>query len=396
MLKQRLLLAASHPFPPLPKNLWTWGANRGGGTAQNTVTGATQVPSPAVDSHSTWSQISASSDFGGGTSVSGLLSNGTLWSWGPNNITDPSVSQGTIGQGSLVLECLAPSQVGVVNTWAYVSQATLGGMAIRRDGTLWSWGLDAYGSLGQGGSSSITYTPTQVGSGTTWVKCYCGFQISFLIKNDGTLWSLGRNDFYGTGLNTNVGNTLTPTQIGSSSLWRTIANGNTYGALGLMSDGTVWSWGTDHAGELGQGSAGGVYQVPTQVGVATNWVDISTSGNQDNPFSILRKAANTLWVCGSNISYQTGLNTNSGNTTTITQLGSATNWVKAIAIAAAAGGGIGLALDSNGKIWSWGDNGNYTTGQNTSVGSTQVPTQIGTYAAWNAISGNGVVGIALQ
>ena len=387
MLKQRLLMASAGIPPVSIKNLFTWGDNTGGSTAQNTSTGFTNFPTAAVDSHTTWQQISAGSNTGGtGSSVTGLLSDGTLWSWGYNG------SAGYIGQGTSTTQLLVPTQIGSVNTWAYVSQGEVGGMAIRSDGTLWSWGTDTYGQLGQGGGSVVKGTPTQVGSATNWAKCYCGLQISFMIKTDGTLWTLGRNSFYGTGLNTSSGNTTTPTQIGSSTLWVSIANNGTFDAIGIRSDGTAWAWGSDQNGELGQGSAGVVLKVPTQIGTATNWAEAAMSGSQSTPFTLLRKTTNTLWACGSNSSYQTGLNTSSGNTLTITQVGSASNWTQIAALDKF----VGLGLDSSGKIWSWGDNSNYATGQNTSSGFTQVPTQIGSISTWKYITGNGAVGIGLK
>ena len=334
MLKQRLLMAASHAgTPPGGTTLYSMGSNGSGVTAQNTTSGNSLVPTVAVDSHNTWTKVviaPTSSSAGNGTGI-GLLSNGTLWTWGSN--FRGGAGSGSAGQGSNSNNYLVPTQVGSVTTWTDIAGARYGGLAVRSNGTLWSWGTDNQGELGQGGSFNVVVVPTQVGSGTTWSKVFSGFWTTFLIDTSGKLYALGTNDSYATGLGTQTGNTLTPTQVGSATNWVSVST-TPYGAIGIQSNGTAWSWGTDLSGELCQGSSGGTYTTPTQIGTGTHWIYAATD-SYGGSFSFLIQnvsGSKTLWTAGNNTNYQTGLGTNSGNTTTLTQVGSATNWVSVVCL----------------------------------------------------------------
>lgn len=367
-------------------SLYSWGNNLNGGTAQNVATGNTLTPTLAVDSHTNWSMIvtrrgygttTASSD---GTVVFGLQSNGTLWGWGANNLLG---QPGTLGLGNNANVYLVPTQIGTDTNWSYVVATYNGGLAIKTNGTLWSWGTDTRGALGMGGSSAVAYTPTQVGVRTDWVKVFCGEDFTFLIDTAGKLWTIGSNDGYTTGLNLVSGDTTTITQVGTATNWSYVTCGpNGQGAIGLRTDGTIWSWGSDTAGELGQGS-GAVIHTPTQIGVATTWAKVFMGRR----VSFLIDTSNKLWVLGSNIDYQTGLGTSSGSNTTPTQVGTS-NW-SAICPVNNIPGGVAYAtigLQTNGTLWSWGNNNDGQTGQGTTSGFTTSPTQLGTVSTWNLLA----------
>lgn len=385
MLKQRLIMAADFASP-FVGFMYTCGSNATGGTAQNTATGNTLVPTAAVTSNATWLKICPSKavNVAGGAGV-GILNNGTLWSWG-SNVNNGA--NGHIAQGNNSSPYYVPTQVGSVNTWTDVTQGNGGGLAIRANGTLWSWGVDSSGQLGSGTLNSVRYTPTQVGSATDWAKVWCPNVHTFAIKTNRTLWTFGSNLFYRTGLGTNIAETLTPIQIGSATWIRAVPT--TRGGLGIRTDGTLWSWGTDINGELCQGSAGGTYTTPTQVGTDTDWVFVASNAVTAFGLTFLIKANGTLWTAGNNVEYGTGLGTNVGNTTTITQVGTDTNWKE---ICCAQGFSVNqptvFGLKTNGTIWSWGLNANGISGQGTTVGNTTVPTQIGSSTGWVRIGDSG-------
>ena len=370
--------------------LFSFGPNLQGATGQNTNSGNSLTPKALVDGHTTWSKIcvGGAGSATNGSGCLGLLSNGTLWSWGCNFLGgSPASISGSIGQGNNANPYYVPTQVGSGTTWSDIAMSIYGGLAIQSNGTLWSFGSDGFRNLGQLGA--ITYIPTQVGVGTTWSKVFTGSSgTTYLIDTSGQLWGMGQNTYYQLGL----GNTLTPinapTQIGVATNWVMVAAG-AYGAIGIQSNGTAWSWGTDINGELCQGSAGGVFHVPTQIGVGTNWV-FAASDSYFAYFTFLIKnvaGVRTLWTAGSNANYATGLGTSAGNTTTLTQVGSATNWLSVTCLNdSTTTNPAAVAIRTDGTAWSWGTNANGQTGQGTTSGTTNNPTQIGVATNWINLS----------
>lgn len=367
--------------------LYSFGSNLAGATGQNTTTGDTTTPTVAVSSNNNWVMLSAAGS-GGPTKAcsAGLLSDGTLWTWGSNNNGSASVT-GSIAQGSVTTQLSVPTKVGVATDWVWITQGSYGGLAIKTNGTMYSWGTDSSGQLGQGGGATFYYTPTQVGSDTDWAKVWTSIDHTFAIKTNGTLWVCGANVSYQTGRGTSAGQTTTFTQVGSATNW-TWLTPITEGGVGIRADGTAWSWGTDYYGELGQGGGGSVKTAPTQIGALTTWA--RSYGSASSMYvTFLIKTDGTLWVCGQNQNYATGLGTNAGNTTTITQVGSAT-WLSIGTVGDATGVNFGaIGLRSDHTIWSWGSNANYQTGQGTNTGSTTSPTQIGTNSYWAIVSAGG-------
>lgn len=382
-------MASSNNYAPPPGlgSLYAFGPNAAGVTARNTADGTTLSPTAAVDPHDYWVQVCVARGGTGTPFAMGLLSDGTLWGWG-SNASGSSVGTGSIGQGNNNNPYYVPTKVGSAKDWAYIGAAVYGGFGIKTDGTLWSWGYDIVGELGQGVGSS-TYTPTQIGTGFDWARAYgAGLNgtsaKSFLIKTDGTLWALGANDGYGTGLGINTGAQTSPTMVGSiTDDWLMVCVGDST-CLGIKTNGTLWCWGTDRNGNSLQGSSGGVYTTPTQVGSATDWAFVATMGGGLG-CTMAIKTNGTLWTAGSNSSYMTGLGINSGSTITVTQLTSATNWSAVFPLLSGGGGRAWVGLKTDGTVWSWGDNADGQTGQGVSTGFTTTPTQVGTDADWAAI-----------
>jgi alpha-tubulin suppressor-like RCC1 family protein len=153
-------------------------------------------------------------------------------------------------------------------------------MATKIDGTLWTWGYNQFGQLGNGEPvgtypSGRVSSPVQVGALTTWLSIAAGYSHSLAIKTDGTLWSWGGN--YGTGMGQlGLGDTAfrsSPVQIGALTTWLSIAAGG-YSSMTIKTDGTLWSWGSNSYGQLGQGNTTN-RSSPVQIGALTNWQKVS-------------------------------------------------------------------------------------------------------------------------
>jgi alpha-tubulin suppressor-like RCC1 family protein len=142
------------------------------------------------------------------------------------------------------------------SAWENLAVAKFGGLCTKTDGTLWSWGTGSYGQPGQGNTSNRSF-PQQIGALTNWSKPaigganYNGGPV-FCIKTNGTLFSWGFNNNGQLGQGNTV-NRSSPTQVGALTTWATIKSGY-FNAVATKTDGTLWTWGRGSHGQLGLGN----------------------------------------------------------------------------------------------------------------------------------------------
>ena len=190
----------------------------------------------------------------------GLKTDGTLWMWGRNNY-------GGLGQGEPTnTHRSSPVQVPGT-TWTTPIKSDYIAMAFKTDGTLWSWGYNGFGNLGHNDRTNRN-SPVQV-PGTTWSNIDTRIDHVMATKSDNTLWVWGRNNDGAHGLNqpSDV-HYSSPTQIPGTT-W---ADGvSTYGAsaIATRTDGTLWNWGMKSSGKLGQNSVQ-YFSSPVQI-PGTQW-----------------------------------------------------------------------------------------------------------------------------
>ncbi|SEH06508.1 Regulator of chromosome condensation (RCC1) repeat protein [Candidatus Venteria ishoeyi] len=142
-------------------------------------------------------------------------------------------------------------QIGQDNNWVDISCGGGHSLAIKSNGTLWTWGANNTGQLGIDSISSSTY-PLQVGNDTSWVAISAGYEFSLGLKSDWTIWSWGfnGNGQLGTGASSQEN---VPIQIGQGTDWTKIEAGSAY-SFAIKSDSSLWAWGFNAVGQLGDGS----------------------------------------------------------------------------------------------------------------------------------------------
>lgn len=348
-----------------PAGLWTWGGNYRGGLGQGDRTSRS---SPVqVGALTNWKNISA-----GGGHVTAIKNDGTLWSWGTN-------AAGTLGLGNTYHRS-SPVQIGSLTTWRKISSAGsifVGvNQAIKTDGTLWAWGYNQNGGLGVGDRVHRS-SPTQVGTDTNWnsVSTSSGSGFTLAIKTDGTLWSWGFNYDGQLGIGFRSNYSLSINKVGALTNWKQASAGHTH-SLAVKTDGTLWAWGKNTYSQLGIDGGTVHRSSPVQVGSLTTWKSVSAGGN----FTLAIKTDGTLWAWGKNNYGQLGVG-DTTNRNTIVQVGTLTNW-KSVA----AGGNQSAAVKTDGTIWAWGQNSSYgQLGQN-DLTNRLSPVQIGSLTNWKSIS----------
>ncbi|SHG14223.1 RCC1 domain-containing protein [Chryseobacterium vrystaatense] len=296
----------------------------------------------------------------------GLRADGTLWTWGIN-------SNGQLGDGTMTSQS-APKQIGTSNKWVKIAAGYDHTVALKTDGTLWAWGKNDFGQLGDG--TGYKTTPTQIGTATDWTQIASGDNFAMAIKANGTLWGWGKNNDGQLGDGTNV-NRSTPVQIGTANDWKVIVPGSQQ-TLAIKTNGTLWTWGNNSHGQLGDGTTTNK-NTPVQIGVATNWKSISGG----HLHSLAIKTDGTLWGWGANQYGQIGDAPDTSNRLSPVQIGQESNW------SSIAGGYYhsSVALKTNGTLWAWGANFTGQLGDGTIIGKL-VPTQIGTATDRRSISAN--------
>ncbi|WP_103560901.1 RCC1 domain-containing protein [Actinomadura rubteroloni] len=176
-----------------------------------------------------------------------VRNDGSVWAWGLN-------SSGQLGNGTTV-NSTSGVQVsglsGVVRAPGAVAAGQNHSLAVRADGTVWAWGANGSGQLGNG-STANSSVPVQV-SGLTGVKAVAaGLSFSLALKSDGTVWAWGANASGQLGNGSTTGSS-TPVQVSGISDTAVIGAGSSHG-LAVRADGTVKAWGANSNGQLGNGS----------------------------------------------------------------------------------------------------------------------------------------------
>ena len=326
--------------------MYSWGYNgyygKLGLNSQTNLSSPTQVPG------TTWGKPT-----GGGQNITGgedhnlaLKTDGTLWSWGKRGA-------GMLGRAPWSeTGNRSAIQVGTDTTWNGVYALQNSSMATKNDGTMWTFGSNNDGDLGQNNRTQYS-SPIQV-PGTSWVAAstLSGRNL-FAVKNTTQLWVCGKNEYGALGLNhasrrsspvqvpgawksdglwggyehvggiktndtlfmwgrneggqlgqNNTTNRSSPIQVPGT--WSMINGGNTY-SIGIKTDGTMWSWGANGNGKLGLNQPAPTYiSSPTQI-PGTTWEKIYT-GNSSEGHAYALKTDGTLWTWGNNGHGRLGLN----------------------------------------------------------------------------------------
>jgi alpha-tubulin suppressor-like RCC1 family protein len=312
-----------------------------------------------------------------------LKSDGTVWAWGynaygqlgDNTTTDRHVPVEVVGAGG------SGHLTGIIAIAAGPDDS----VALRSDGTVWAWGSNSVGELGDN-TTTDRHVPVEVvgagGSGhlTGIIAIAAGGGHSVALKSDGTVWAWGYNGYGQLGDNTTTERHVPVEVVGAGGSGHltgitAIAAGDEH-SVALKSNGTVWAWGSNGYGQLGDNTttdrhvpvevvgAGGSGHLTGITAIAGGWLN-----------SMALKSNGTVWAWGYNGAGQLGDNTRTDRHVPVEVVGAGGSGHLTGIIAIAAGFEHSVALKSNGTVWAWGYNGYGQLGDNTTT-ERQVPVEV--------------------
>ena len=326
-----------------------------------------------------------------------LKSDGTVWSWGRNGYSQLGIGM-FVGTKSTPVQVLGEDGIGYLNDVKAIAAGSDHSLAFKGDGTVWAWGRNDHGQLGDGTTTNRS-APVQV-LGEDGTDHMAGVTViaagghSLALKSDGTVWAWGWNDYgqLGDGTTTNRNTSVQVAGEGGIGYLDgviAIAVGDDH-SLALKSDGTVWAWGHNNHGQLGDGTTTD-RSAPVQVPGLTDVTAITRGENQ----SFALKSDGTVWAWGANFTGQLGDGTETDRSAPVQVLGeNGTGYLEDVK-AISGGGRHVLALKSDGTVWSWGNNDTGQLGDGTGV-SKNVPVQVSGLTGMTAVSGGTFNSFALK
>jgi alpha-tubulin suppressor-like RCC1 family protein len=214
-----------------------------------------------VGTDNDWQAVDA-----GGYYCVAIKKDGALWAWGDNRY-------GQMGQGTRNHE-LSPIRIGKDNDWASVYAGVHHVMAVKQDGTVWAWGLNEYQTIPVAVKQRDVREPVPALVTGDWLVMSGAWRHTLGLKRDGTLWAWGLNNYgqFGNGDTSDLGGRVLkgdahvgvygeqfqngskmPVQVAGGSDWVATC-GQGHHSIGMKRDGSVWTWGLNWFGQLGIGS----------------------------------------------------------------------------------------------------------------------------------------------
>jgi alpha-tubulin suppressor-like RCC1 family protein len=338
--------------------VWTWGQNSQGQLGNGTIT---ECHTPTRVGGLTGTKIA-----GGYNHTLALKPDGSLWAWGLN-------SDGQLGNNSLTNNT-TPVQVSVLSSVQAIAGGGAHSLAIESDGTVWAWGDNSYGQLGNGSIIGSNIPVQVLGLTGVIIPIAGGGSHSIAQKSDGTLWAWGLNGAGQLGNGSN-NNSSIPVQV-SGVLGLTGVSAVSAGenhTVAYDGTGAVWTWGSNAKGQLGNGS-GLDSNIPVKVTVLSSVIAIASGYN----YTIALKGDGTVWAWGDNLFGQLGLGTADSNPHSVpaqvTDPNDSSGFLTGV-ITIAGGGNHSIAVKDNGTVWAWGENQNGQLGDGTIV-SRSTPVQV--------------------
>jgi alpha-tubulin suppressor-like RCC1 family protein len=288
-----------------------------------------------------------------------IKQDGTLWTWGEN-------LPGQTDTESAEARAPTPARVGADSDWSVAAAGGSHVLALKRDGSLWAWSANTHGQVGDGAAFGGS-GPVRVPSNTRWTCVAAGRGHSLAIGSDGALWAWGANDAGQLGDGT-TSRRSAPTRVGTDTDWASVsAEGST--TVATRADGSLWAWG-DNTRCLAADDPRPLL-APTRIGFDSGWASVALGVGS----MCAVKRDGSLWAWGWDPTNHYGLVATLPRSG-LERLGTGTGW-KSVG----AGPGYGVAVKTDGTLWAWG-----LITDRPVLGGSDEPAQVGTAQDWASVA----------
>ena len=289
-------------------SLWLWGTGTCGALGDSSVVSKSS-PVQTVSGGTNWRQVSA-----GGYNAAGIKTDGTLWTWG----------NGTFGQNgnNTVLSLSSPVQTISAGTdWKKISVGYSHAAAIKTDNTLWLWGEWGFGAIGNNVPGNMSSPVQTVSGGTNWKSVSVGLSTTSAIKTDSSLWVWGLNSSGNLGINSLVSISSPVQTVSGGTNWKSVSASQ--GMSAVKTDGTLWAWGLNNQGNLGNNNIISSSSPVQTVSGGTDWKEVSTGLFATSAI----KTDGSLWVWGLNTRGEVGNASILNVSSPVQTITRGTNWI---------------------------------------------------------------------
>jgi alpha-tubulin suppressor-like RCC1 family protein len=321
--------------------LFTWGAGASGVLGDG-GTSSRSTPAQTLTGTNDWRQVDATFSH-----VAAIKTNGTLWIWGNG-------ANGGLGDNSTISKSSPVQTISGGTNWRQVSVGQCFTTAIKTDGTLWTWGVNNVGQLGNNSTLPRSSPVQTISGGTNWRQVSAGIHYTAAIKTDGTLWLWGCGSSGILGNNSTIPQSSPVQTISGGTDWKEVSAGQTHTSA-IKTDGTLWSWGAGFSGALGNNTTGNRLSPVQTISGGTDWKSVSVGIGYTGAI----KTDGTLWLWGCSTAGRLGANWTTlddegdpvvNNQSSPVQTISGGNTWRQIS----AGDNFAAAIKNDGTLWTWG------------------------------------------